>query len=235
MPAGVGVTWYTWLEQGRDINVSPHVLQAVARVLRLDDVERRHLHRLAGPRAPEPGPPECEPGLTAAFRPVLDKLDPFPACLQTPVFDVVAYNRAYRFLFTDMDLVPPGERNCAVRFFTAPDWRARYTDGDLVAARMVARMRAEIGTDLGAPAAAKVVGELRERSEEFARLWARHDVLPQRYETKRLENPLVGQLRLHFVTTDVAGTGHRMTVMTPVDESTSRRLSRLAELTGGAG
>ncbi|MEU7004955.1 helix-turn-helix transcriptional regulator [Nonomuraea sp. NPDC046570] len=229
--AGVGVTWYTWLEQGRPINVSIHVLQAIARALHLDDIERRHLHQLAGSSTPKAEPTECAPGLTAAFQPVLDKLDPFPACLQTPLFDVVAYNRAYRFLFTDLDLIPPGERNCAVQFFTDPDWRSRYIDGELVAARMVARMRAEVGTDLGAPAAAGVVDDLRERSEEFARLWARHDVLPQQYETKRLDSPLVGQLQLNFVSTSVSETGHRMTVMTPADESTSLRLTQMADLT----
>ncbi|MEU1044454.1 helix-turn-helix transcriptional regulator [Streptomyces sp. NPDC005897] len=225
--AGVGVTWYTWLEQGRPINVSTQVLRAVARVLQLDDVEQRHLHQLAGSSTPKDEPAEDDPGLPAAFQPVLDKLDPFPACLQTPLFDVLAYNRAYRFLFTDMDLIPPGERNCAVQFFTDPDWRSRYVDGDLVAARMVARMRTETGTELGAAAAAGIVDDLRERSEEFARLWARHDVLPQQYETKRLDSPLVGQLQLNFVSTHVPDTGHRMTVMTPADESTARRLARM--------
>ncbi|WND39853.1 helix-turn-helix transcriptional regulator [Streptomyces sp. BB1-1-1] len=230
--AGVGVTWYTWLEQGRPINVSTHVLQAVARALQLDDTERRHLHQLAGSSTPKAQPSaECDPGLIAAFQPVLDKLDPFPACLQTPLFDVVAYNRAYRFLFTDMDLIPPDERNCAVQFFTDPDWRSRYVDVDLVAARMVARLRAEVGADIGAPAAGGIVDDLRERSEDFARLWARHDVLPRQYETKRLDSPLVGQLRLNFVSTDVPETGHRMTVMTPADESTSLRLTQMAGLT----
>ncbi|MFI1929164.1 helix-turn-helix transcriptional regulator [Streptomyces sp. NPDC020330] len=229
--AGVGVTWYTWLEQGRPINVSAQVLRAVARALRLDDAETRHLHRLAGSHTPKAEPSSCAPGLVEAFQPVLDKLDPFPACLQTPLFDVVAYNRAYRFLFTDLDRVPPGERNCAVQFFTDPDWRSRYVDVDLVAARMVARLRAEAGADIGAPAAAGIVDDLRERSEEFARLWARHDVLPQQYETKRLDSPLVGQLQLNFVVTGVAETAHRMTVMTPADESTSLRLTRMAGLT----
>ncbi|MFG2733522.1 helix-turn-helix transcriptional regulator [Streptomyces harbinensis] len=229
--AGVGVTWYTWLEQGRPINVSTQVLRAVARALRLDDTERRHLYRLAGSGTPDTGSATSPPELTAALQPVLDQLDPFPACLQTSLFDVVAYNRAYRFLFTDVELIPPGERNCAVQFFTDPDWRGRYLDGDLVAARMVARMRAEVGSGIGSPAAADIVDRLRERSEEFARLWARHDVLPQQYETKRLDSPLVGELRLSFVSTLVPETGYRMTVMTPADESTGQRLTRMAELT----
>ena len=107
--AGVGVTWYTWLEQGRSINVSTQVLTAVGRALRLDDAEKRHLERLAGVRADPAGPATLEAPLSAAYQPVLDKLDPYPACLQTSAFDIVAYNRAYRFLFTDMDQIPVAE------------------------------------------------------------------------------------------------------------------------------
>ncbi|MDJ1134234.1 helix-turn-helix transcriptional regulator [Streptomyces iconiensis] len=228
--AGVGVTWYTWLEQGRPINVSMQVLVAVGRALRLDDTERQHLRRLAGVRVSPAESAVSDPSLPAAFQPVLDKLDPYPACLQTSLFDVVAYNRAYRFLFTDMDLIPLAERNCAVRFFTDPDWRSRYVDDDIVATRMVAQMRAVVGSDMDTPAAATTVGELRQRSDEFARLWSRHDVMLQRYETKRLDSPLVGLLHLNFVSTSVTGTGHRMTVMTPVDETTSQRLTRMADL-----
>ncbi|WP_033424850.1 helix-turn-helix transcriptional regulator [Actinomadura flavalba] len=220
--AGVGVTWYTWLEQGRNINVSVQVLAAVAQALRLDDAERRHLHRLAGAPPPRARPVACDPALAAAFQPVLDKLDPYPACLRTPLFDVVAYNRAYRFLFTDLDEIPPGERNCAVRFFTDPDWRGRYLDAEIVAPRMVAQLRAAVGD-----AAAHTVGELRERSAEFAELWSRHDVLPQHHEAKRLHSPLAGVLNLTFVSTSVTETGHRMTVMTPDDDATAERLTRL--------
>ncbi|MFE0874268.1 helix-turn-helix transcriptional regulator [Streptomyces smyrnaeus] len=229
--AGVGVTWYTWLEQGRPINVSTQVLVAVGRALKLNDAEKRHLQLLAGVRMPSAEPAESDPALSDTFQPVLDKLDPYPACLQTPLYDVVAYNRAYRFLFTDMDRIPPGERNCAMQFFTDPDWRSRYVDDDIVAARMVARMRAVVGADVEASKASTLINDLRERSEEFAQLWNRHDILPHHYEIKRLNSPLMGLLRLNFVSTNVEGTGNRMIVMTPMDEVTSERLTRLAALT----
>ena len=229
--AGVGVTWYTWLEQGRAINASPQVLTAVGRVLRLDETEKRHLERLAGVRSEAPAPPALDASLLAAYRPVLDKLDPYPACLQTSVFDVVAYNLSYRFLFTDMDRIPPAERNCALQFFTDADWRGRYVDDDIVATRMVAQLRAVAGTDAG-DTATTTIRELEQRSEEFSRLWDRHDVMPQHLETKRLNSPLVGLLRLNFVSADLAETGLRLTVMTPADETTSQRLVRLAEVDG---
>ena len=225
--AGVGVTWYTWLEQGRPINASAQVLTAVATALRLDDTERRHLERLAGVPTEAADPSTLDASLLAAYQPVLDKLDPYPACLQTSVFDVVAYNRAYRFLFTDVDRIPPAERNCALQFFTDAEWRSRYVDDDVVATRMVAQLRAVVGTDVDRTAST-TISTLRQRSQEFSHLWDRHDVMPQRLETKRLSSPLVGSLRLRFVSTDVAETGLRMTVMTPADQATSQRLGRLS-------
>lgn len=226
--AGVGVTWYTWLEQGRPINVSPQVLTSVARALRLDGTEERHLERLAGGRAESQARPALDASLLAAYQPVLDKLDPYPTCIQTSTFDVVAYNEAYRFLFTDVEQIPPAERNCALQFFTDPDWRSRYVDDDIVATRMVAQLRAAAGA-ADDPAATTTIGQLRERSEEFSQLWDRHDVMPQSLETKRLDSPLVGLLRLRFVTTHLAESRARLTVMTPADDATSERLRELAE------
>jgi transcriptional regulator with XRE-family HTH domain len=229
--AGVGLTWYTWLEQGRPINASGQVLEAVARALQLDDTEQRHLRRIAGLPAAPVERAGTDPGLTAAIQPVLDKLDPYPACMQTASYDVVAYNRAYRFLFTDLDRIAPAERNCATRFFTDPDWRKGYVDADVVASKMVAGLRTVAGAGVEHPATSALVDELLRRSEEFARLWSRHDVLRQEYETKRLVNPLVGELQLRFVTSQLADTGQRMTVMAPADETTAQRLADLAELT----
>ncbi|HIY66362.1 MAG TPA: hypothetical protein H9830_08825, partial [Candidatus Agrococcus pullicola] len=121
------------------------------------------------------------------------------------------------------------ERNCAFQFFTDADWRDRYVDDEVVASRMVAQLRAVVGSaaDSGA---AQTVETLQRRSEEFSGLWDRHDVMRQHLETKRLHSPLVGMLQLNFVTSDVAETGHRLTVMTPKDETTALRLAKMAEL-----
>lgn len=229
--AGVSLTWYTRLEQGRPINPSAQVLMAVARVLRLDETEQRHLRRLAGLPLVTRRPAEGEDGLVAALRPILDKLDPYPAVVQTASYDVLASNRAYRRLFTDLNRLPAAERNCAKRFFTDPDWRRRYVDADLVARRMVATLRAVSAADADRPETAALVGELRSRSEQFARLWSRHDLLLPCPETKRLQHPLVGALELEFVSTELGETGQRMTVMTPTDEVTARRLAQLSVLT----
>lgn len=232
--AGVGVTWYTWLEQGRTINVSIQVIKALGRALRLNDEESQHLLRLAGMQQVEPEAITCDPALLAAFQPVLDKLDPYPACLQTPLFSVVAYNKTYRHLFTDMDAIPAADRNCAVKFFTDSSWRDSFVDADVVATRMVARMRTATSTGANGPEAALVIGRLLDRSDEFARLWKQHDVLLQHYEVKRIDNPLVGQLSLSFVSSQVSETGHRMTIMTPEDDQTRERLEQLSSAKSGS-
>src|SRR5262245_17838156 len=85
--AAVGVTWYTWLEQARDIQVSAQVLDAIARALQLDRSERAHLFALAGSADPSPGS-DCS-GVTPALRMMLDRLEPYPACVQNSRYDVL--------------------------------------------------------------------------------------------------------------------------------------------------
>ncbi|MEV6928152.1 hypothetical protein AB0M46_27170 [Dactylosporangium sp. NPDC051485] len=114
-----------------------------------------------------------------------------------------------------------------------PHPRSRYLDDEIVAARMVARMRAASDAGAAAADAASVVGRLLEQSEEFAHLWSRHDVLLQNYEVKRIESPLVGLLRLNFVSTDLTETGHRLMVMTPDDDQTSQKLQELPGMVAG--
>jgi transcriptional regulator with XRE-family HTH domain len=107
--AGVGVTWYTWLEQGRDIRPSDQVLGAIARTLQLDAHEAAHLFTLAGlpARASQQDCNAVPPGAAA----LLDRLDPWPAMVQNPRTDILAYNRGYNWLLGDVDELPFEERN----------------------------------------------------------------------------------------------------------------------------
>src|SRR5262249_46300429 len=139
--AGVGVTWYTWLEQGRDINASPQVLEAVARTLLLDPHEREHLFRLAeGPDGT--GAPDCQ-ALPPAVQVVLDQLVPYPACVRNARYDLLGWNSAYEHLTGQRiaDL-PFQERNSLWQIFTSPGLRAAMIDWELASRRMVAEYRA---------------------------------------------------------------------------------------------
>jgi transcriptional regulator with XRE-family HTH domain len=231
--AGVGVTWYTWLEHGRAINASAQVLQAIVRTLRLTTSEEHHLWALAGVTPPGP-PPEVFPTVAGAARKVIAQLEPFPACIQNARFDVLAYNRAFRFLFGDMDARPPHERNCVRLTFTEKEWRSHYLDPDIVAVRMVAKLRGAMGGRVDDPRFVELVDELRTRSAEFDRLWRDHDVLNREYPIKRIRQADVGELHLEFVWSALDDIGDlRMSVMTPVDAITEQRLYQLSEIVAG--
>jgi len=232
--AGVGVTWYTWLEQGRAKNVSDQVLDAVARVLRLDPAERRHLMALAGREA------AVAPGAPAEVRPeqlaVLAGLLPFPAAVQTDGYDLLAANRAYRYLFDDLDAHPPEERNCAWLMYTDPRWRGALGDAeDTVLHDIAARLRAREPEHRDDPRWAALLSRLRAASPDFVRHWESYDVAADRTQLRRYRSPRVGRLDVHFQSLWLdRARGDRIILMTPADDATAQRLERLDALVGAA-
>lgn len=228
--AGVGLTWYTWLEQGRDINASEQVLLAIARVLRLNDDERDHVLSLAGMR--ESG----ERSATTIVPALLDtvaQLMPYPACVQNGRFDLLAYNRTYRFLIEDVDGHPPADRNCMVLHFVSPDWEAYYRDHREVAVSMVARLRAQIVDHLDDPSWTRLVARLRDASPLFDELWSRQEVSRTDMEIKEFDNPRVGLMRFRVASLWwEGGRDVRILVMTPADDDSARRVRELDALVG---
>ncbi|MFG2429055.1 helix-turn-helix transcriptional regulator [Streptomyces sp. NPDC048590] len=231
--AGVGVTWYTWLEQGRARNASDQVLEAVARVLRLDAAEHRHLMVLAGRgTAPEPGPPmDLRPEHTA----VLAKLLPYPAAVQTDCYDLVAANRTYRYLFADLDTYPVEERNCAWLMFTEPSWRNSLVDEDTVLREITARLRNRQPEHRDDPRWNALIARLRQESPDFVRHWESYEVAGDRTQQRRYVSPRVGSLDVQFQSLWLdRARGERIIVMTPLDHTTAQRLERLDSLVGAA-
>jgi transcriptional regulator with XRE-family HTH domain len=226
--AGVGVTWYTWLEQGRDINASDQVLEAIARALVLDPDERRHLFTLAG--APSTVPTTDCPEVGPAVRAVLDKLDPYPACVQTARFDILAYNNAYRHLTVDLQTIPQADHNCVVLAFLYPEWSEKFADFDAVATRMVGRLRSAMAPNLDNPPWTTMIDRLIDGSPLFRDLWNRLEVKQSQGYQKVVDNPMVGRLTMHF-TSFWMSQSIRLSAMSPVDDLTHTRLLRLAELT----
>ncbi|KUN83726.1 XRE family transcriptional regulator [Streptomyces bungoensis] len=226
--AAVGVTWYTWLEQARDIQVSVQVLDALARTLMLDASERVHLFQLAG--ATDPTPAASCSGVTDAQRELLRRLEPIPACIQNSRYDILAYNRTYARLLCDLDAIPPEDRNCMLLVHTNSDWRASIVHLEETMRLMAARLRASMAGHLAEPAWKMLVKRLSE-SPEFRENWERYEVVGNRSKTKEFLNPYVGHLSL--VHTDLwlsPQSGARMVTYTPRNEETRLRLERLHEL-----
>jgi transcriptional regulator with XRE-family HTH domain len=223
--AGVGVTWYTWLEQGRDINVSEHVLEAIARTLRLDPHERTHLFTLAG--APEPPrEKECR-AIPPGVHVMLAKLDPLPAVVVNARTDILAYNRGYDFLM-DVSVLPESERNAMLQVFTNPDWQRRLPDWRERADVLVGQLRGAMAKHVGEPAWKSLVKRLRRESPEFDERWQRHEVRPMRNLTKRFQHPSLGLLTFEYTYLWLGQRSElRMTSYTPADAETAAKLATL--------
>ncbi|MFF5011989.1 helix-turn-helix transcriptional regulator [Streptomyces sp. NPDC001165] len=231
--SAVGVTWYTWLEQARDIQVSVQVLDALARTLMLDASERAHLFQLAGTTDPTPAA-SC-PSVTPALREVLRALEPIPACVQNSRYDILAYNRTYARLMGDLDAIPPEDRNCMLLVHTNSDWRAAIVHLEDTQRLMAARLRASMAGHLGEPAWKMLLKRLQTESPEFRENWERYEVVGTRTKTKEFLNPYVGHLTLEH--TDLwlgPEVGARMVTYSPKNEETRERLEKLHELAKGS-
>ncbi|MFE4868466.1 helix-turn-helix domain-containing protein [Streptomyces sp. NPDC056682] len=227
--SAVGVTWYTWLEQARDIQVSPQVLDALARALLLDPSERSHLFALAG--ALDPAPNTACPSVTPALRAMLDQLGPIPACVQNSRYDILAYNKTYGRLLCDLDALPPEDRNCLWLAFTNDDWRGSVVDVAETNRVMAAKFRASMAEHLAEPAWKALLARLENASPEFREIWARHEVVGQSGKLKYLRNTHVGLLYVEHSNLWLGpSAGPRLVTYVPVDEESRQRLEELQEL-----
>lgn len=169
--AGVGVTWYTWLEQGRPINPSTQVLDAVARVLALGEAERWHLYRLAEvPGIPAPAQHTPLPEDTVA---VLDALEPNPAAIYSGKYDLLASNESYAAMFPWLVIATGHERNAIWQLYTN---EGRPLCDPKIMPHMVAVARANYARHVGEPEWDEWIDRMCAASAAFAELWATHEV-----------------------------------------------------------
>jgi transcriptional regulator with XRE-family HTH domain len=228
--AGVGVTWYTWLEQGRPINASVQVLDAIARTLRLDTVERGHLFRLADvPGAAGTAPADCpECPLPPQVQTILDAI-PYPASVLTERFDLVAWNRIYAALFPRLVATPAAERNTLLSCLTGPACCSPIPQQDWYSAALVGQLRASYGKHVGDPAWTHFIRLLSAQSPKFAALWAEHDVARPASYVKHFRHPTLGTITATSTSFTVAAMpGARMVIYTPDDPASERAIARLA-------
>jgi len=199
--AGVSTTYYTFLEQGRDVRPSRQVLAALAAALRLSAAERDHLFQLAGATPPSGGAPRAET-VAPALAEMVQRLDPWPAYLKGGRWDVLAANRAARALFADWPA--RADRNLLSWMFTEPAARKIYLHWEQEAAAMLARFRAAAARRPDDPHFTGLIDELHQASPEVRAWWPRHDVLPVGGGTKRLHHPALGDVAFEHVVLQVA-------------------------------
>ncbi|MFI6639796.1 helix-turn-helix transcriptional regulator [Streptomyces sp. NPDC050504] len=232
--AGVGVSWYQWLEQGRDITVSPQVLDSVARVLRLSSAERRHLYVLAGLNPPAPEVDRDALKMCEGLRRLIDTWMPYPAHIMDVYWNTVMYNDAAAMV---LGMRPEIVQNCLIAFFTDPIYRSQVLSWEQNAAQVVAQYRAACSERPDDEGFQSVVGQARAESAEFTELWARRDIEPGGQLRKAVEHPVVGTLYLESTQLRVPARPDLTIVLhSPLPEAdTAARLEWLASPEGRRG
>jgi len=221
--AYISTEYYTRLEQARAPRPSPEVLAGIARALRLSDAERDHLHHLAGePPRPAPGPSR------AVRQSILDLLNRLP---QTAAFVTSA-----AALMEDFSAVPRRERNLVRKVFleSRPPGQRLYgvSDADAFARRSAKRLRATAARYPDDPEVSALVEELLAGSDEFARLWASHDVAAERTLVKTFQHPVVGPVTVNCDALEISDRDQQLVLYTAVPGSPSEEALRLLSVIG---
>lgn len=231
--AGVGVSWYTWLEQGRDINPSPDVLDALARALRLDPAERRTLFALARTELPLaddlaadiPGGPGGDIRQLAAL---VDSMHPNPCYLLGPMTRILAWNRAASVVLGSPEHLEPDRRYLLWWLLVDPGEGGMTAQRLQTARNTLARFRAEYARHAGEHQYEEFLALLREHSPEFRDWWPEHEVIEAQRGTKLFRHPQLGSLRLHHAQTVPTGQPElRMAIYAPADAATRAALATL--------
>ena len=222
--AGVGITWYTWLEQGRPINASWQVLDAIAQTLRMDATQRWHLYRLAEATPVRWYADTIE--VPEAVLAVLHGLDRVPASLVNCRFDVIAKNEAYSDLFWNWHTNPCVHKNTLWCCLTEPAAKTQLLNYDEEIGYLVARLRADYGQHVGEPDWEEDIRRLSEISPEFADVWSRHEVAAPAVRTRGFHMPDCGPMTFEATELSVSAVpGLRIQVYTPSDETTRQLLA----------
>lgn len=229
---GISPTWYTWIEQGREVNVSAEALARLATALRLTRSERAYLFELADRRDPQTPRPESD-AVPEALAGLIDLIDA-PAYLMGRHWDVLGWNTLAAELFTGwLDRAQSGPKSAGepppnlLRFvFLMPEARQFISDWEVRARRIVAEFRADCRRRLDDPELRRLVDELASASPEFARFWEQHDVLERQGGERGFRHPTRGELRYQQVTLHTGDESHlKLVMLRPTEPTPNRSIS----------
>ncbi|CAM4254784.1 transcriptional regulator with XRE-family HTH domain [Paenibacillus endophyticus] len=172
--AGVSATYYTWLEQGREVTASKVVIESLAKALQLTADERNHFLKLWDPNDTGTAPP-ISTTLNPQWRNIIDQLS-YPSFISNEKADVLAWNRGAAELLADFSALPEGERNMLRLLFTSSELRRRMLNWEEFASHSVAVFRTYFDKYIEDPWFKEIVEQLCEESADFTSMWRRHDV-----------------------------------------------------------
>src|SRR5581483_1237823 len=190
--AGLSTTWYTYLEQGRGREVSPAVLDSIARVLQLTEDERRYVHLLAFGHVVAARPLGEEVQVSDLLREIVaiagNQSNPLYACNRAG--DLIAWNEAAVDWYDDWSRLPERDQNFMTWLLTEDKARSCLVDWEMVVRDLIARGRADVALQPGDRVLQNRIAELKRRSPDFQRLWNdHHEVRTHRTGVRRMRHP----------------------------------------------
>lgn len=199
--AGLSPTWYTYLEQGRDIHPSAEVLESLSRVLGLSEDERRYLYLLAHGTIAHPRPLSADVSPEEIVRELVLSTDdsPYPVYAVDLYCDLVAWNTAATEYYTDFDRLPAGGRNMLRWLLVSPEAKDRLPNWSADTQDIVARWRRMVATYEAGDRLDELVEEFTRLSPEFDRWWNDHDVQEHRSRIRLLRHPRTGETTLRLI------------------------------------
>lgn len=217
--AGIGISWYTWLEQGRTIHVSAQVIESLSKVLLLDKQERIHLYLLANQPLPVDTPVNQQP-VNPVLQHLLDSLIYSPSLITDQRWNVIAWNRAASLLLGDFRKMNIRERNIVWAMFTIKIYKQLLVDWTKHAKGLLGRFRLICGQYIDDPWLVQFIDDLKIQSEEFNLWWPLHEIQSNSEVYKQFNHPIAGLLDFEVSNFDVSdNSGLKMIVHTPLTET----------------
>jgi len=225
--SGVSVSWYTWLEQGRDMRVSDEVLERISQTFKLSEDERIYLFSLVQHRPPRlPREPrfEAPPEIVRMVNRVA-----VPAVVMNLRWDVLAWNRLNSIIFRDYATTPVAERNLVEILFTRPSYYTEPAEFEKMARRVLAKLRVDFSKSGDDPRFEALIRRLEMLSPVFRRVWRSPEINIRSYGIHRFRHPQFGQLA--FEHTSFVPDGHptvRVVLCTPDDDVTRHAVAQVS-------
>jgi len=196
--AGIGLTWYTWLEQGRDIQVSNQVLESIARVFQLTQDEITHLFCLAGNTKTSDSFSETGV-LSPAVKNLMSNFNQVPTYMIDNCWNLVTWNKLSEKVFCEFSKLEKHERNILYLMFMYKPYMDLFDDWEYHARGIVSRFRVDFVKQTQNIHMQSFVEYLCNSSSKFHDWWKLHDVHGMDDVLKKITHPVVGKMSLEFV------------------------------------
>ena len=225
--AGLSATWYTWLEQGRDVRASDRILESLSRTLRLNCEERDYLFSLAQSR-PAPLQPSQALEVPETVKRTLDALN-VPAEVITPRWDVIYWNPMVKRCFRDYGALPPERRNLMRILMTSPEYQEDPVEYEAMARRIIAKLRVDYSQAAGDPSFDALIEEMTEVAPMFRDLWRSPEIRSRSEGVHLLKHPQLGGITFEHTSYVVEGAPSlRVVIFAPHDAESAAKIAKLA-------